>query len=161
MYIRLSDNKYPVSESEIRAANPNTSYPQPFPVPEGHAWVFPIPQPTFDPVLQAARETTPQLTDKGVWEQRWAVVPRFAEYTDDHGVVHTVAEQESAAIATARDAQAVVVRATRNQLLTQTDWTQVADAPVDKAAWAAYRQALRDVPVQAGFPWDVIWPEQP
>lgn len=34
----------------------------------------------------------------------------------------------------------------RNRLLAESDWTQTADAPVDKAAWAAYRQALRDFP---------------
>lgn len=49
----------------------------------------------------------------------------------------------------------------RNQLLEMSDWTQVADAPVDKAAWAIYRQALRDVPKQEGFPENVIWPERP
>ena len=53
------------------------------------------------------------------------------------------------------------VRSQRNQKLTETDWTQVNDAPVDKAAWATYRQALRDVPTQSGFPWDVTWPTQP
>ena len=49
----------------------------------------------------------------------------------------------------------------RNQLLTATDWTQIADAPVDKAAWATYRQALRDIPQQEGFPDNIIWPTQP
>lgn len=53
------------------------------------------------------------------------------------------------------------VRAERNGLLTASDWTQVADAPVDKAAWATYRQALRDISGQAGFPWTVEWPTQP
>jgi hypothetical protein len=53
------------------------------------------------------------------------------------------------------------VRAERDRLLAASDWTQVADAPVDQAAWAIYRQALRDVPDQAGFPENVIWPETP
>ena len=57
--------------------------------------------------------------------------------------------------------EAVTVRAQRNAKLTNTDWTQVADAQVDKAVWATYRQALRDIPAQAGFPWDVNWPEMP
>lgn len=52
-------------------------------------------------------------------------------------------------------------RAFRNRLLTSSDWTQVADAPVDRAAWAEYRQALRDVPDQLGFPADIIWPTAP
>ena len=38
------------------------------------------------------------------------------------------------------------MRLQRDRLLAASDWTQVADAPVDKAAWAAYRQALRDFP---------------
>lgn len=56
---------------------------------------------------------------------------------------------------------AIEVREKRNRLLAESDWTQVADAPVDKAAWAVYRQSLRDITAQAGFPWDVQWPDQP
>lgn len=59
------------------------------------------------------------------------------------------------------EALASQVRAQRDELLTASDWTQVADAPVDQAAWASYRQALRDIPQQEGFPENVIWPEQP
>jgi hypothetical protein len=39
----------------------------------------------------------------------------------------------------------------RNRELNRTDWTQTLDAPVDKAAWATYRQALRDLPAQGGI----------
>lgn len=53
------------------------------------------------------------------------------------------------------------VRAERYMRLTYSDWTQLPDAPVDKTAWAAYRQALRDVPEQAGFPHNIVWPEPP
>jgi len=53
------------------------------------------------------------------------------------------------------------VRAERDALLAASDWTQVADAPVDQAAWATYRQALRDVPSQIGFPENVEWPSEP
>jgi hypothetical protein len=53
------------------------------------------------------------------------------------------------------------IRTERNFLLTDSDWTQVADAPVDQAAWATYRQALRDIPSQDGFPSQVIWPNKP
>jgi len=51
------------------------------------------------------------------------------------------------------------LRRKRDGLLASSDWTQVADAPVDQAAWATYRQALRDVPQHDGFPSDVLWPE--
>jgi hypothetical protein len=53
------------------------------------------------------------------------------------------------------------VRAERNDKLTASDWTQVADAPVDKTVWATYRQALRDVTAQSGFPWTITWPVEP
>jgi hypothetical protein len=56
------------------------------------------------------------------------------------------------------------VRSERNAKLTETDWTQVDDTPLDnvaKNAWANYRQALRDLPDQAGFPFNVTWPAQP
>jgi len=52
-------------------------------------------------------------------------------------------------------------RTQRDTLLSQSDWTQVPDAPVDQQAWANYRQALRDVPQQAGFPTDINWPTKP
>lgn len=53
------------------------------------------------------------------------------------------------------------VRKQRDELLYRSDWTQVADAPVDQSAWATYRQALRDIPSQAGFPNDVNFPTEP
>jgi hypothetical protein len=49
----------------------------------------------------------------------------------------------------------------RDGELARTDWTQVADAPVDQAAWATYRQELRDIPQQSGYPFNVIWPTSP
>ena len=52
-------------------------------------------------------------------------------------------------------------RTERNRLLSESDWTQIADATVDKAAWATYRQALRDLPQQAGFPTTINWPVKP
>ena len=58
-------------------------------------------------------------------------------------------------------AKAASVRAERNALLSASDWTQVADAPVDQQAWAAYRQALRDLTKQEGFPFTVVWPQEP
>lgn len=52
-------------------------------------------------------------------------------------------------------------RQRRNSLLAKSDWTQMPDAPADKDAWAAYRQALRDVTGQAGWPHDIEWPAPP
>ena len=56
---------------------------------------------------------------------------------------------------------ATQARAKRNALLNQSDWTQVADAPVGSQAWATYRQALRDIIDQAGFPENIDWPVSP
>ena len=50
----------------------------------------------------------------------------------------------------------------RNQLLAASDWTQLPDVPLTtKESWAAYRQALRDITVQAGYPLNVVWPTPP
>jgi hypothetical protein len=69
-------------------------------------------------------------------------------------MIHSQAELESIV-------QSANARKRRNKLLSASDWTQVADAPVDKAAWATYRQELRDISAQAGFPATVVWPTQP
>lgn len=61
----------------------------------------------------------------------------------------------------ANDRAAADIRTERDAKLTESDWTQVADAPVDQTAWATYRQALRDIPSQAGFPNEVTWPVEP
>lgn len=53
------------------------------------------------------------------------------------------------------------MRALRNQLLDQSDWTVQPDAPTNKALWAAYRQALRDLPTTAGWFTNIVWPSAP
>lgn len=50
---------------------------------------------------------------------------------------------------------------TRDSLLAQSDWTMLPDAPTDKKAWKAYRQALRDITQQPGFPDNIVWPTKP
>jgi len=56
-------------------------------------------------------------------------------------------------------AQWAVIRTERNGLLADCDWTQLPDAPVDAAAWATYRQTLRDITSQAN-PFNIVWPEK-
>ena len=53
------------------------------------------------------------------------------------------------------------LRSHRDLLLKSSDWTQVTDAPVDQAAWATYRQALRDLPANTTDPRNPVWPEPP
>jgi len=78
-YIELATLRYPVSQSQIRAENPQTSYPASFPVPDGYAVVFPAPAPTHDPITQYVREIAPVLTSKGNYEQTYEVLPLDAE----------------------------------------------------------------------------------
>jgi hypothetical protein len=57
---------------------------------------------------------------------------------------------------------AASIRSQRDNLLLQSDWTQLPDVPQStRDAWASYRQALRDVTLQAGFPQTVTWPVAP
>ena len=69
--------------------------------------------------------------------------------------------------AEAKDAEALqaltdAVKSKRNSLLSATDWTQVGDSMLlSNEAVTSYRQALRDVPQQAGYPGDIVWPENP
>ena len=98
--------------------------------------------PYFDPATQA-REEGPALLIDGVWTQNYSVTDLSAD--------------ESAAKV---GAQWDVIRAERNRLLVASDWTQLPDAPVDAAAWATYRQALRDITAEAN-PFAIVWPESP
>ena len=86
------------TEAQIRAENPNTSYPRPFPVPEGYAAVFDTPAPSVT-LLQRAQITAPAITSKGSYEWQWEVVDKYTDYTDADGVAVSKAEQEAAAVA--------------------------------------------------------------
>jgi len=69
---------------------------------------------------------------------------------------------EAAYAASADTRKATIVREERNTRLSATDWTQTLDAPqAVKDSYAPYRQALRDLPTQSGFPFDVQWPTKP
>lgn len=74
MYINTQTNQYPVSETDIKAAFPNVSFASPFTAPSEYAVVFPAPQPTYNVITETVKETAPELTSKGTWEQRWEVV---------------------------------------------------------------------------------------
>lgn len=139
---------YPYSPTDLIRANPNTSFPAGPLSPETLAEydVFPVQTvspPVFNSRTQRLVEQQPARI-AGFWAQRWAVEPLPADE-----------------IAALNARQAASVRADRNARLAACDWTQLADAPVDSLAWANYRQMLRDVPSQPGFPWDVAWPVAP
>jgi hypothetical protein len=137
---------YPYSPSQLRMDNPGTSFPDILAeetlVDWGVYYVLPNSAPVVD-YTQNVAETLPQQID-GLWTQAWAV---------------TDASEDEIAERTA--AQAAAMRADRNARLAACDWTQLADAPGDTLAWANYRQQLRDVTAQPGFPWAVSWPVPP
>ena len=118
-YIHIPTKRYPLAPKHIRAENPNVSFPEVFVAPAEYAAVKATVQPAHNPVTQEVRELPPvQLADK-TWEQRWEVVAKFKQYTDEAGVVHTVAEQEAAAKAAAeQEIQAAINTATQHRLNT-------------------------------------------
>ena len=79
------------------------------------------------------------------------------------GICFTVTVEEKTAeeLQADIDSLAAKVRADRNARLAACDWTQLADSTADKAAWATYRQSLRDISFQKDFPKNIQWPEQP
>ena len=112
------------------------------------------PQATGETVYQYSQASGVEQID-GKWYTKYVLGPVF---TDGET---TAAEQEAAYKAIKDAEQASAVRQTRSDKLADCDWTQVADSPVDKAVWATYRQALRDITAQSGFPWSVTWPDAP
>lgn len=139
--------KYPYSANELKQDNPQTSYPSTLTdevlARFGVVAVAATAAPTHNEATHGVRETAPEQVS-GAWRQKWET--------------YALSAQEAADKAANKAAK---VREIRNEKLSKCDWTQVADAPVDKAAWATYRQALRDVTAQAGFPWEVQWPTEP
>ena len=89
-------------------------------------------------------------------------IPEDANNTDYQEYLEWVAEGNTAEAAdttlTWDD-----IRATRDQILRETDWTMTTGATVDQAQWAAYRQVIRDIPqtYKDKTPDDVVWPTQP
>jgi len=139
---------YPYSAGQLRRDNPNTSFPKRIPdemlESYGLYTVVYTDMPSIDDRTQKVeQEATPSLVS-GAWTIGWSTSDKTTE---------EIAEYDADAAAN--------VRAERDGLLARSDWTQVADAPVDATAWATYRQALRDITDQAGFPNDINWPTQP
>ena len=122
--------------------------------------VFEGPQATGGTVYQYSQASGVEQID-GKWYTKYVLGPVFVDTTDETGNVTTASQHEAAYKATKDAEQAKSVRQTRDIKLADTDWTQVADAPVDKTVWATYRQALRDITAQEGFPWTVTYPDKP
>ncbi len=107
---------------------------------DGYLPVVVIEEPTAEKPLVKYREINGQIEQYA----EIAPIPAVPELTEEQ--------------------QEMQIRAQRNSLLTLCDWTQLPDAPLtaeQKQTWVEYRQALRDVPEQAGFPENVVWPSTP
>ena len=123
--------------------------------------VFEGPQATGGTVYQYSQAAGVEQIE-GKWYTKYILGPTFTDRpATDTEPAQTAAEQE-AAYKAAKDAeQAKSVRTQRGEKLKDCDWTQLADSTADKEAWGAYRQALRDITTQAGFPWTIDWPVAP
>jgi len=151
MHVKITNgavDTYPYNVGQLRRDNPNTSFPKQIPSEMLESYgvytVVYTDMPSIDDRTQKiAQEAEPSLAS-GAWTIGWTTSSKTADETSEYD-----------------DNMAASNRSTRDNLLSQSDWTQVADAPVDATVWATYRQALRDITDQAGFPNDINWPTQP
>jgi hypothetical protein len=158
MEIRIRESGQVMFESEFRAHAHDNG---------GHAWdqttteildqlgadvVFEGPQATGGTVYQYSMRQGVELIGSN-WHTKYVLGPIFTGET---------AAADEAAYKAIKDAErAVIIRQERSAKLKECDWTQAADSPVNKETWATYRQSLRDVPTQEGFPWTITWPTEP
>lgn len=152
------------TDTELRAENKNMSFPK--------AWNSSVHDALgVDPVLEAPAPSPSAAyksvvrngavqDGKGNWVYAWVEREMFTEYTDDNGDVQTVAAQKTAYDTANTAALAATERAKRTALLMETDHYALADVTMSDAM-KTYRQALRDVPQQGGFPSSITWPDKP
>lgn len=149
MYVKIENGavvQYPYSVAQLRLEHPNQTFPETKEILEsmGCFRVVVTGQPVCD-YTQNLVELLPVFNPQSqCWEQQWSVVAATQQEIDERTA-----------------AQAATVRQERTKLLFQSDWTQLADAPTNALDWANYRQALRNVPSQTGFPWNIVWPTAP
>ena len=137
---------FPYSVRQLKQDNPNTSFPDAIAdLDLSDYGVYSVTVSTKPSVAhneKVVSNTEPTLVDS-VWTLGWTV----RDLTADE-----IASEQSA------------VRRDRDELLVESDWTQMPDSPLDdstKASWATYRTALRDISTQIGFPTNVTWPTAP
>ena len=153
MYIKTTNGNvdtYPYNVGQLRRDNPNTSFPKKVPDELLAEWgVYPVTgedQPTYVERTQVCTRNAQPVLTNGVWTVGWTITEKTQEEVQQHD--DNVAQSN---------------RSTRDALLSASDWTQVADAPVDATAWATYRQALRDITTHANWPHlsELDWPTKP
>lgn len=148
-YVRTAPDgaleQYPYTLTDLRRQNKGTSWPKQISdevaADFGVFPVTPAPQPADDYTVNLERTA---IKEGSEWVEQWIETPATPEQITER-----------------TNAKAGDVRADRNQRLADCDWTQLSDAPVDHVTWATYRQNLRNITAQAGFPWNVVWPTPP
>jgi hypothetical protein len=165
IYVLLNDDgaveRYPYSFWDLRIDYPNVSFPRDPAAEVLEDYNVRIVTPTTPPEVAYNQDLSESvaLVD-GVWTQQWSLVDaspediaaRNEDLSESVALVDGVWTQQWSLvdaspedIAARNDAQSRTVRSYRNDLLTESDWTQLADATADKTAWASYRQALREM----------------
>lgn len=150
MYVKIKNNlvaQFPYNPRNLAKENPNTSFPaQPSDELLESYGVYPVvteSAPSHDPMTQTVvKSTTPTLVGDA-----WTVTYSVVQLTD---------EQIANNLQSASDN----IREKRNAKLAETDWWAVSDRTMS-AEEAAYRQALRNITEQEGFPYNVTFPEKP
>lgn len=147
-YAKLEDNEiaeYPIYEGDLKVLAGYDDFSGiPFVPPDGYVVVYDVPYPDVQiDHTQTIVDDTPQIIDEK-WTRVWTIRDATQEELDFR-----------------INRKSTEIRKIRNQLLFETDWTQLADSPVNPADWTDYRQALRDITNQEGFPWEVEWPALP
>lgn len=140
-------DKFPYTAGQLRHDNPNTSFPKQIPetimLNYGMVPVTEVPAPEFDPMTHFAEWGPVPVLQEG----SWVLLPTVREYSEDQ-----LAERAAA--------KAADVRSQRDRLLVETDWMALSDVTMSPEM-ATYRQALRDITDQVGFPHTVEWPVKP
>ena len=142
--------KWPIGINDLKKEFPYTSFNTPFSLSDyahlGVVEIFQQPPPSYDYKTQKITLSDP-VEQTGAWFRTW-----------------TTEQLTTEEIAEITEQQASGVRSQRNAKLADCDWTQLADSPLspdDKLAWQLYRETLRMVPEQPGFPWEIQWPPVP
>jgi len=148
MFVKVNNGvaqKYTIGQ--LRKDNPSTSFPRS--IPDELLADYDV-YPAVHGVMPSYNEATQRV------EQNDAATEVDGIWTYSYSVVDLTAEE----IAEASAQKARSVRAIRDEKLKDTDWMGMSDVTMS-ADWATYRQALRDVPTQEGFPHTVTWPTEP
>lgn len=148
-YVKLKENgdvdHYPYTLTDLRRANPGTSFAKQISDEVAASFnVFPVilVEPPAENYTINLERTAVKQGDN--WVEKWITTPATTKEITER----TASKADS-------------VREERNQKLSDCDWTQLTDSPVDKQVWENYRQELRDITQQSGFPWEVVWPTKP